>query len=196
MDVILLKDVEKVGLKGEVVTVAPGYARNFLIPRKLAETANAGRIAEAKRVDAERARHEARTLEQAQAIATTLTQTVLRFEVNAGPAGALFGSVTTTDVADEIWRTRKIRGDRRKIGLAEPIKRVGRYEIEIEVFSGVAATVKTIVVPPGGELPPEPDPEPAAEAEPEAPARPEAEAEVVAEAPEQEAPVQAESEEE
>ena len=66
MEVILLKDVEKVGLRGEVVNVARGYARNFLLPRRLAEPATAGRVAELKRLDEQRARHEARTVEQAQ----------------------------------------------------------------------------------------------------------------------------------
>ncbi len=154
MDVILLSDVEKLGLKGEVVDVKRGYARNYLLPRKLAEVATAGRVAEVRRIDAERARHEARTAEQAAEIAATLGKTVLRFEVKAGPTGSLFGSVTTTDIAEEIWRTRKIRVDRRKIDL-DVIKRIGRYTITVQVFDGVTAEVKTLVVPEGGELPPE-----------------------------------------
>src|SRR5205823_58025 len=103
----------------------------------------------------ERTRHEARSYEQAREMADTRTKTILRFEVKAGPTGALFGSVTPTDVADEIWRTRKIRVDRRKVELAEPIKRIGRYSIGIEVWQDVRAEVKTLVVPEGGELPPE-----------------------------------------
>jgi hypothetical protein len=79
---------------------------------------------------------------------------VLRFEVKAGPTGSLFGSVTPSDVADEIWRTRKVRIDRRKIAM-DPIKRIGRFTIPIEVFGDVHAEVKTLVVPEGGELPPE-----------------------------------------
>ena len=116
MNVILLKDVEKLGLKGEVVDVTRGYARNFLLPRKLAEVATAGRVAEVKQIEAQQATHEARSADQAAEIAATLGKTVLRFDVKAGPTGSLFGSVTTTDIADEIWRTRKIRVDRRKIG--------------------------------------------------------------------------------
>ena len=87
-------------------------------------------------------------------IAELLGKTVLRFEVKAGPTGALFGSVTPTDIADEIWRARKIRVDRRKIGI-ETIKRIGRYTVPIDVYEGVVAEVKTLVVPEGGELPPE-----------------------------------------
>ena len=154
MEVILTHDVEKLGLKGDVVDVKRGYARNFLLPRRLAEVATAGRVAELRRIEAGRARHEARTAEHAEEIASTLTKTVLRFEVKAGPTGALFGSVTPTDVAEELWRTRKIRIDRRKIEL-DVIKRIGRYSIPVHVFEGVTAEVKTLVVPEGGELPPE-----------------------------------------
>ena len=154
MQIILLTDVEKLGLRGDVVDVARGYARNYLLPRRMAETATPARVAELRRVDQQRAKHEARTAEQASEIAEVLAKTVLRFEVKAGPTGSLFGSVTPSDVADEIWRTRKIRVDRRKISV-DPIKRIGRYSIPIEVFQDVDVEVKTLVVPEGGELPPE-----------------------------------------
>src|SRR5213593_3875981 len=143
MEVILLKDVEKVGLRGEVVDVKRGYARNFLLPRRLAEVATAGRVAELRKIETQRARHEARTAEQATEIAELLGKTVLRFEVKAGPTGALFGSVTPSDIADEIWRARKIRVDRRKIGI-DVIKRIGRYEVPVEVFQDVSVDVKTL----------------------------------------------------
>ena len=154
MQIILLTDVEKLGLRGDVVDVARGYARNYLLPRRMAKTATPALVAELRRVDAQRAKHEARTSEQAEEIAEVLGSTVLRFEVKAGPTGSLFGSVTSSDVADEIWRTRKVRVDRRKISI-DPIKRIGRYSIPIEVFSDVRVEVKTLVVPEGGELPPE-----------------------------------------
>lgn len=154
MQIILLTDVEKLGLRGDVVDVARGYARNYLLPRRMAETATPALVAEMRRVDEQRAKHEARTSEQAQEIAELLGKTVLRFEVKAGPTGSLFGSVTPSDVADEIWRARKVRVDRRKISV-DPIKRIGRYSIPIEVFSDVHVEVKTLVVPEGGELPPE-----------------------------------------
>jgi len=154
MQVILRSDVDKLGLKGEVVDVKRGYARNYLLPRKLAEVATPGRIAEIDRVEAGRARHEARSSEQAAEIAVTLGKTVLRFEVKSGPTGALFGSVTPTDIAAELWRTRKVRVDRRKIEL-DVIKRIGRYSIPVHIFEGVTAEVKTLVIPEGGELPPE-----------------------------------------
>jgi large subunit ribosomal protein L9 len=154
MEVILLSDVDHVGLRGDVVSVARGYARNYLLPRRLAEEATPGRVAELQKRDAQRARHEAKTADQAREIAETLSGTVLRFEVKAGPTGSLFGSVTPTDIADELWNTKKIRVDRRRIE-SDPIKRIGRYEIPIGLFEDVHVEVKTEVIPEGGELPSE-----------------------------------------
>jgi large subunit ribosomal protein L9 len=197
LKVILRQDVEKVGLRGEVVDVARGYARNFLLPRRLAEPASPARVAEVERIEAQRARHEASTFEHAQEIAGALGEGELRFDVKAGPTGVLFGSVTPTDIADEIWRRHRTRVDRRKIHLAEPIKRIGRYEIPIEVFQDVTVDVKTLVVPEGGELPPEEEepvgeagePEIVEELPPEEPTAPEPPAEepIASEAPEAEA---------
>jgi len=203
MDVILLEDVDKVGLRGEVVSVSRGYMRNFLQPRRLAELATEAKVAELERRDAERARHEARSADEAEKIAETLRKTVLSFDVNAGPQGTLFGSVTSTDVVDEIWRTRKIRVDRRKVELPDPIKRIGRYAVPITVFEGVQVEVKTLVVPIGGELPPEEELEAMAAAEAEAAAAAEAEAAeanaeaeaAMAEVIEAEEPVEAEASE-
>src|SRR6188508_1628801 len=154
MEVILLDDVDALGLRGEVVNVARGYARNFLLPRRLAEPATAAKVAELRKRDEQRARHEARSVEQAHEIAEILQKTVLRFEVKAGPTGSLFGSVTPTQIADELWRTRKVRVDRRKIEI-DTIKRIGRYAVPIELFQDVRVEVSTIVVPEGGELPSE-----------------------------------------
>ncbi len=152
MEVILLKDVDNVGLRGDVVSVARGFARNFLLPRKLAEEATAARVAELRKREGQRARHEAKTADEAQAIAAKLGSTELRFDVKAGPTGSLFGSVTATDIADELWAKAKIRVDRRKIGI-DTIKRIGRYQVPIDVFQDVRVEVKTLVVPEGGELP-------------------------------------------
>jgi large subunit ribosomal protein L9 len=154
MEVILLSDVDHVGLRGDVVSVARGYARNYLLPRQLAEEATPARVAELQKRDAQRARHEAKTADQAQEIAEALSGTVLRFEVKAGPTGSLFGSVTPTDIADELWSSKKIRVDRRKIE-TDPIKRIGRYEVPIALFENVRVEVKTEVIPEGGELPSE-----------------------------------------
>ena len=148
MEVILRQDIEKVGLRGEVVNVARGYARNFLFPRGLADEATPARVAEVRKVEERRAQHEAKTFEDAQAIADRLSQVVLRFDVKAGPTGSLFGSVTPTDIADELWTQHKVRVDRRKIGV-DTIKRIGRYEVPIELFQDVTAAVWIAVVPEG-----------------------------------------------
>ena len=154
MEVILRQDVDKVGLRGEVVSVARGYARNFLLPRGLADEATPARVAEVRKVEERRAHHEAKTFEDAQGVAERLGQVELRFDVKAGPTGSLFGSVTPTDIADELWTKHKVRVDRRKIDV-DSIKRIGRYQVPIELFQDVTVEVRTLVVPEGGELPPE-----------------------------------------
>ena len=155
MQVILRQDVEKVGLRGEVVEVAAGFARNYLLPRRLAEPAVPGRVGELEKIAASRAQHEAQSFEQAQALVQKLESTELRFDVQAGETGTLFGSVTATDIADRVWETQRIRIDRRKLDLPESIKRIGRYEVPVELFADVTATLRLAVVPEGGELPPE-----------------------------------------
>jgi large subunit ribosomal protein L9 len=155
MQVILREDVDKVGLRGEVVDVAAGYARNYLLPRRLAEPASPGRVAELERIAASRARHEAQSFEQAQELAQKLESAELRFDVQAGETGTLFGSVTATDVAERVWAEQRVRLDRRKLELPESIKRIGRYQVPVELFTDVTATLRVAVVPEGGELPPE-----------------------------------------
>jgi large subunit ribosomal protein L9 len=154
MDVILRQDIDKLGLRGEVVNVARGYARNFLLPRGLAELATPALVRELEKRDAQRARHEAKTADEARGIATRLDALELRFDVTAGPTGSLFGSVTATNVADRLWEQEKLRVDRRKLQM-ETIKRIGRYTVPFEVFTDVVAELKLVVAPEGEELPPE-----------------------------------------
>jgi large subunit ribosomal protein L9 len=172
MEVILRSDVDKVGLRGEVVNVARGYARNFLFPRGLADAATSARVAEVRKVEERRAKNEAKTFEDAQSVAERLGQVELRFDLKAGPTGSLFGSVTPTDIADQLWEKHKVRVDRRKIG-GDPIKRIGRFQVPIELFQDVTVEVRTLVVPEGGELPPEEELEALAAAEEAAEAPPE-----------------------
>lgn len=184
MQLILLQDVDNVGLRGDVVDVARGYARNYLLPRRLAEEATPARLGELAKRDSHHARHEAATTDQAGEIQKVLEQAELRFEMKAGPTGSLFGSVTATDIADELWEKHKVRVDRRKIELPQPIKHVGRYAVPVGIFEDVQAEVATLVLPEGGELPPEPvEDEPAAE-EP-AVEEPDAEAPEVVDEPEE-----------
>ena len=154
MNVVLTQDVDKLGLRGDVVNVARGYARNYLLPRGLAEVATPGLVKELEKRDAQRARHDAKTVEEAQTIAKRAESVELRFDVNAGPTGTLFGSVTATNVADRLWDEQKLRVDRRKLRM-ETIKRIGRYTVPFDVFGDVVAEVRVVVAPPGQELPPE-----------------------------------------
>jgi large subunit ribosomal protein L9 len=143
---ILLQDVESLGERGAVVDVSPGYLRNYLLPRKLAERATRGSIeAAARRRDAaERVHREAE--ERAHENAALLGRTVLTIPQQAGDDGRLFGSVTPQDIADAIREARGIRVDRRKIHLEDPIRNVGTYMVVVEVADGVTAAVKTMVV--------------------------------------------------
>jgi large subunit ribosomal protein L9 len=165
MDVILHSDVDHVGLRGDVVSVARGFARNYLLPRGLAEVATPAKVAELRRRDELRARHEAKSVDEARKIAETIEKTELRFDVKSGPTGSLFGSITATNIADALWERAKVRVDRRKIDLHDPIKRIGRFAVPVEVFTDVTAEVRTLVVPEGGELPPEEELEALAAAE-------------------------------
>lgn len=154
MELILKQDVDSLGLRGEVVNVARGYARNFLLPRGLAEVATPALVRELAKRDEQRARHEAKTSDEAKGIVSRLEALELRFDVNAGPTGALFGSVTPTNVADRLWEAEKIRVDRRKLEM-DAIKRIGRYTVPVEVFADVTAQLKLVVAPEGEELAPQ-----------------------------------------
>jgi len=142
---ILLKDVENVGERGEVVDVSPGYLRNFLLPRKLAFSATPAAIAEAKRRMEAQERAASEAAERAQENAQLLSKTVLTIAHQAGEDGRLFGSVTADDVVDAIKQARGLKLDRRKVQLEDPIRTTGTHMVTVEVTDGVTADVKTIV---------------------------------------------------
>ena len=146
---ILLQDVDSLGERGSVVDVSPGYLRNYLVPRKLAEPATTASIQAAtkRREAAEEAKRNAE--ERAQESAGLLGRTVLTIPQQAGDDGRLFGSVTPQDIADAIRDARGLKIDRRKIHLEEPIRHTGTYMVVVEVADGVMATVKTMVVAAG-----------------------------------------------
>jgi large subunit ribosomal protein L9 len=146
---ILLQDVDSLGERGAVVDVSPGYLRNFLVPRKLAEPATNASIEAAtrRREMAERAQRDAE--ERAREGAAVLGRTVLTIPQQAGDDGRLFGSVTTQDIADAIRDARGIKVDRRKIHLEEPIRNIGTYMVVVEIADDVTAAVKTMVVAAG-----------------------------------------------
>jgi large subunit ribosomal protein L9 len=142
---ILLEDVEALGERGQAIDVAPGYLRNYLIPRKLAQPATAGALEEAqrRREVAERA-EKARAEREAQA-AGLLTKTVLTIHQRAGEDGKLFGSVGAKEIVDALRDARDLRIDKRKVRLEQPLREVGTFMVEIELADGTVASVKTII---------------------------------------------------
>lgn len=142
---ILLQDVDTLGERGDVIDVSSGYLRNYLAPRKLAEIATPGAMAEAKR-RIEAAEREAREkVERAEENAALLRKTVLTISQQAGDDGRLFGSVTTQEIAKAIKQARGIKVDKRNIYIDDPIKFTGTHMVRVEVNDGVFADVKTIV---------------------------------------------------
>ena len=142
---ILLSDVEGLGEAGEAIDVSPGYLRNFLIPRRLAQPATDASLEDARR-RRERAEQAAReAAERAQETAALLSKTVLTINHRAGEDGKLFGSVTVNEIAEAIQAARDVKVDRKKIKLSDPIRDTGTYMVEIELPGGHTATVKTIV---------------------------------------------------
>jgi large subunit ribosomal protein L9 len=142
---ILLADVENLGSRGDAVDVSPGYLRNYLLPRKLAQPATKGALEEAERRREVQERTEREGAERAQETAALLSKTVLTIHHRAGEDGKLFGSVTSKEIADGIRDARDLKIDHRKIQLEEPIHEIGTYMVDVEVASGVTASVKTIV---------------------------------------------------
>lgn len=145
MKVILLQDVKGQGKKGEIVNVSDGYARNFLFPRNMAEEANAQNLnnaqlrkdAAAHRVVVER--------EKAAELAKKLEQNGIVIKGNAGSAGRLFGSITNTEISQELEKQTGYQIDKKKIVLQSPIKEIGTYDVTIKLFQGISANIKVKV---------------------------------------------------
>jgi len=142
---ILLADVDDLGVRGEAIDVSPGYLRNFLIPRKLAQPATPGALEEAqrRREAADRAT-EARVAREAEA-AGLLSKTVLTIHERAGEDGHLFGSVGPQQIVDALRDARDLRIDKRKVRLEQPLRELGTFMVEIDLGDGNVAAVKTII---------------------------------------------------
>jgi large subunit ribosomal protein L9 len=145
MKIVLRADVEHVGQKGDIVDVADGYARNFLVPRGLALRASTGVQKQADAMRRNREARDKREREAAQAIADQLAPTV-RLVARAGEGGRLFGSVTTTDIAAAVQAQLGVEVDRRDIALEEPLKELGEREIDVKLHRDVSATLRVEVV--------------------------------------------------
>lgn len=142
---ILLKEVEGLGAPGDAIDVSPGYLRNFLVPRKLAQPATKASLEEAQRRREAQEKAAREALERAGETAALLSKTVLTITHRAGEDGKLFGSVTSKEIADAIQQARGLRIEKKKIRLEDGIRELGTHMVEIEVPGGATATVKTIV---------------------------------------------------
>jgi large subunit ribosomal protein L9 len=142
---ILLEDVESLGERGQAVDVAPGYLRNYLIPRKLAQPATPGALEEAQRRLAAAERAQLARAEREAEAAGLLSKTVLTIHQRAGEDGKLFGSVGAKEIVDALRDARDLQIDKRKVRLEQPLREVGTFMVEIELADGTVATVKTII---------------------------------------------------
>ena len=144
MQIILQEDIDKLGHRGEIVTVKPGYARNFLLPRKLAIEATTGNMKALERIRTSLAKKTATELEAAQKQAALINGVALRFTRKTGENDQLFGSVTSADVAEGL-ESQGFKVDKRQVQLAEPFRALGEYPVTIKVFRDVTAEVKVHV---------------------------------------------------
>lgn len=145
MEVLLLKDVRRLGKAGEIKKVADGYARNYLFPRGLAVLATEASRKEVAEQATAKERRLAREQAQAQERAQDLENVTLEFEAKVGESGRLYGSITSADIAERLAQHVGSEVDKRKVLLAEPIKEVGRYKVDVRLHSNVTITVTVIV---------------------------------------------------
>ena len=151
MEVILREHVDNLGRRGEVVKVAAGYARNYLLPRKLALLATEGNK---KQVERERAKFEVKESEErkvAEAIAERMANVEIEITRKVGETEALYGSVTSADITDALG-TRGFELDRRKLQLSEPIKKLGEYDVPVKLHRDVITKIKVRVIAEGGPI--------------------------------------------
>ncbi len=146
MKVILKQDVKKLGSKGDVAEVSSGYARNFLIPRDLAEEASSGNVKELKKMQQSQEKRFQKEIERAQKLSEKLSSGPVVVKTKAGDNGKLFGSVTSKDVADAIKDQLNIKIDKRKIDFSEPIKALGNYTFKVKVHPEVHGKVTVEVI--------------------------------------------------
>ena len=146
MKVVLRQDVDGLGKKGEILQVADGYARNFLIPKGRAIEATAGVRAQADAMRRARDARDAREREAAEAVARSLVPVVIRIPARAGADGRLFGSVTTADVADAVVEQTGVELDRRRLRLDDPIRALGAHEVTVRLHGEVEFRLNVEVV--------------------------------------------------
>ncbi len=147
MRVVLRSDIDKVGKRGDIIDVADGYARNYLLPKGHAIVATRGVTSQATAMRRARDLKDTKDRESAELVARTLVPLVIRIPARSGSGGRLFGSVTSTDVVDAVANQTKVVLDRRRLHLDEPIKTLGLHEIPVKLHSDVEFRVTVEVVP-------------------------------------------------
>lgn len=157
MKVVLNADLGRLGRKGDVVEVAGGYARNYLLPRRLALVVSTGTLKQAQTMKRSRAGQDRRERESMEALAQKIASASLKVTARAGAEGHLFGSVTTSDIAEEIGRVLGEDIDRRKVAVAEPIKTLGAHDFSVHLHPEVTAvgTVEVVSDAPAAQRPAE-----------------------------------------
>lgn len=146
MKVILTRDVPNVGLSGEVKEVAPGYARNYLIPKGLAVEATPGRLKELKMREEAKVKKAAREVEEARKIAEKIDGKSFTVKAKSGERGRLFGSITSADIA-KVLQAYGVSVDKKKIELKDPLKELGSFDVEIKLNPEVSARITVLVEP-------------------------------------------------
>jgi large subunit ribosomal protein L9 len=146
MKIVLRDDVDNLGQKGDVVDVADGYARNFLVPRGLAIKAEAGVVRQAEAMRRNRSARESRDREAAQTLAARITGRTLSVPARSGEGGKLFGSITAGDIVAAVQSQFGIELDRRRLSLDEPLKELGTVELPVKLHTDVVATLTVDVV--------------------------------------------------
>ena len=145
MKVILTQDIKSVGKKGQIIDASDGYARNFLLPKKLAVVADATNLNELKTKQEANKYKKDMSMAAAKELSEKMKSYELVFTIKAGENGKTFGSVTSKDIADELNKKYFVEVDKKKILLDEAIKNLGVYNIEIKLFEGISGTIKVIV---------------------------------------------------
>ena len=146
MKVILMQDIKSVGKKGQIIDASDGYARNFLLPKKMAVVADATNLNELKTKQEANKYKKDMNIASAKELSEKMKEYELVFKIKAGENGKIFGSITSKDIADELNKKYFVEVDKKKVMLSDAIKNLGVYNIEIKLFEGISGKIKVTVI--------------------------------------------------
>ena len=147
MKVILLADIKNVGKKDQIINASDGYARNFLLPKKLAVPADKGNMAELKARENSKQYKKDQDKQKAENLAEKISQTMIKVKVKVGESGKIFGGVSSKDISEILKKEHKIEVDKKKVELKEPIKVLGITIVKIKLYEGIYGKLKVDVIP-------------------------------------------------